>query len=302
MAKREAININYAYQNAVSYSQYSMFSECEYRWYLAYVKKHRVFKPGIHLTFGTSLHEVIQEYLTVMYNQSGKAADALDLNQMLNERLRYNYKESLLENDQQHFSTPQELKEFFEDGVAILEWLKKHRARYFSIKNSELIGVEIPILLPITEKNPNVFMNGYIDLIMYEKNTDSYTIYDIKTSTRGWGDNEKKNQIKMNQVLFYKHFFSKKMGVPEDKIDVRFFIVRRKVFENSEFPMHRVQEFSPAQGKKKVNDAVQHLSNFVTSCFDDKAKHIADRKYVKNTSACKYCQFIDRPNLCDKST
>lgn len=299
MAKRESININYAYQNAISYSQYSMYSNCQYQWYLAYVKKQRVFKPGIHLIFGTSLHEVLQEFLSVMYNESGKAATNLDLHGMLKERLNINYKEQLNENAGQHFSTPDELKEFYHDGVAILEWFVKHRAKYFSIKNTELIGVEVPILVPVSEETPNVFLNGYIDLITYEKNTESYTVYDIKTSTRGWGDKEKKDQVKINQVLFYKRYFSEKMGVPEDKIEVKFFICRRKIFEESEFPMHRIQEWVPAQGKKKVKDAVEDLKSFVKNCFNEKAKHI-NKEYPKNTKACKYCPYADRKDLCDR--
>lgn len=299
MAKRDDLGVNYAYQNTISYSQFSMYSNCQYQWYLTYAKKQRIPKPGIHLVFGTSLHEVLQEYLSVMYNESGKAADALDVNSKLKERLAVNYKEEK-ENFGSHFSTPEELSEFYHDGVAILEWFKKHRAKYFSLKNSELIGVEVPLLLPVSDQNPNVLMIGYIDLIMYEKNTQTYTVYDIKTSTRGWGDKEKKDAIKLSQVLFYKRFFSKKMGVTEDKVEVKFFICRRKIFEESQFPMHRIQEFVPAQGKKKVNDAYLMLENFVKDCFTDKAKYNMEREYVKNTSACKYCPFKERADLCDK--
>ena len=39
MPARKPLNINYAYQKAVSYSQYSTYSQCQYRWYLNYVKK-----------------------------------------------------------------------------------------------------------------------------------------------------------------------------------------------------------------------------------------------------------------------
>ncbi len=301
MAKREALSINYAYQNAVSYSQYSMFSECQYRWYLNYIKKERVFKPGIALTFGTAFHEVLQEYINTLYEKSVKEADSMDLASLLKERLVANYKESLEENKGEHYTTKEILQEHYEDGVAILEWFKKHRGKYFTTKNTKLVGIEVPLLVPISEKTPNVFLNGYIDLILYNKNTDTYTVYDIKTSTRGWGDTEKKNQIKINQVLFYKKYFSEKMNVPEDKIEVQFFICRRKIFENSEYPMSRIQEFIPAQGKKKVKDAAESLQSFVSYAFTENAKHNKDVEYPKNTSACKYCEFANKPDLCNKS-
>ena len=44
---------------------------------------------------------------------------------------------------------------------------------------------------------------------MYNENTETFTIYDIKTSTRGWGDREKKDEIKQFQILLYKIYFSR---------------------------------------------------------------------------------------------
>lgn len=298
--KRNELQLDYSKNAYVSYSQYSMFSECQYRWYLSYIKKERPFKPGIALSFGTAFHEVLQEYLSVMYEKTIKEADALDLSAMLKERLIANYKEAMENNKGEHFVTKEQLQEHYEDGVAILDWFKKHRARYFTTKNTELIGIEVPILVPISENTPNIFLNGYIDLILYNKNTETYTIYDIKTSTRGWTDTEKKNQTKINQVLFYKKYFSEKMQVPEDKIEVQFFICRRKIFENAEFPMHRIQEFIPAQGKKKVITAVESLKSFVSHAFTENAKHNKEALYAKNTSACKYCEFKDKPELCNR--
>lgn len=294
------LDINYAYQKAVSYSQYSIYSQCQYQWYLTYIKKESSFKPSIYLVYGTSMHEVIQSYLQTMYDKSGKAADDLDLNKMLEERLVANYKEAISENNNEHFSTKEELKEFLSDGQATLDWFKKNRSKYFSRKTSELVGIEIPILLPILEDIPNVLMNGSIDFIIYEKSVDKYTIYDIKTSTKGWSDYEKKDQTKLNQILLYKRFYSKGMNIPEEKIDVKFFIVKRKVFVNPDYPTYRVQEFAPANGKKKVEDAVKDMSNFIRECFTDKAKHKTDREYPKNLNSCKFCPYTNKPELCDK--
>jgi hypothetical protein len=298
---RPKIDINYAYQKAVSYSQYSIYKQCQHQWYLTYIKKESSFKPSIYLIYGTSMHEVIQSYLQIMYDKSGKAADDLDLNKMLEERLVANYKESIAENKNEHFSTKEELKEFLADGQATLDWFKKNRAKYFSRKTSELVGIEIPILLPILDDMPNILMNGSIDFIIYEKAVDRYTIYDIKTSTKGWSDYEKKDQTKLNQILLYKRFYSKGMNIPEDKIDVKFFIVKRKVFNSPDFPTYRVQEFIPANGKKKVEDAVKDMSSFIRECFTDKAKYRIDRVYPKNLNSCKFCPYTNKPELCDKN-
>lgn len=294
------IDINWAYQKAVSYSQYSIYSQCQYQWYLSYIKKQSSFKPSIYLVYGTAMHETIQEYLRVMYEKSIKAADEIDLNKLLEDRLVATYKESILENNNEHFSTKEELKEFLADGQFTLDWFKKNRGRYFSKKNTELVGIEIPILQPVLEDIPNVLMNGSIDFIIYDKTLEKYTIYDIKTSTKGWSDYEKKDQIKINQILLYKRFYSKVMNVSEDMIDVMFFIVKRKVFSNPDFPTYRIQEFIPANGKKKVQQAVDDFSKFIRECFTPEAKYQTTRDYPKNLNSCKFCPYTDKPDLCNK--
>ena len=76
----------------ISYSQLSMFSECPHRWKLNYIDKLRIFESNIHLIFGTAMHEVIQTHLEVMYNDSIKKADELDLNKMLRDKLIEQFK------------------------------------------------------------------------------------------------------------------------------------------------------------------------------------------------------------------
>jgi hypothetical protein len=277
-----------------------MYSNCQYQWYLAYVKKQKIFKPGIHLLYGTSLHEALQEFLRLMYDESLKAAESMDLTGYFEQRMIENYRNDLEQNEKIHYCTKEEFTEFIEDGRASLDWFKSKRAKYFSKKDTELVGIEIPILQSITEYSPNVLLQGYIDFILYNKNTDSYTIYDIKTSTRGWTDKEKKDQTKINQVLFYKKFYSKALNVPEDKIDIVYFIVKRKIYENTEFPIPRIQEFIPANGKIKVKKAYESLENFVKECFTSDAKYNTERVYEKNALACKWCQYADKPELCNK--
>jgi len=249
---------------SVSFSQYQIYKNCQHQWYLNYVKKLQPFKPSIHLIFGTAFHETIQNYLQVMYDKSGTEADKIHLPTYFKTKLIELYTENSKE---EHFSSPQELSEFYEDAVAILDFFKKKRKLFFSKKNTELVGIEIPILAPIVEGIENVVMKGFIDLVIYNKTVDKYTIYDIKTSTRGWSDYEKKDQTKVSQILLYKKMFSQLRNIPEDKIDVQFFIVRRKINEALEYPPARVQEFIPAHGVKKVNDAMNDFQEFVRNVF-----------------------------------
>ena len=70
----------------------------------------------------------------------------------------------------------------------------------------------------------------------------------------------------MNEIK-YKKFFSKQFGVPIEKVDIEFFIVKRKLYENCDFPQKRVQEFVPASGKVKLSRATRALDEFLRECF-----------------------------------
>lgn len=299
MAPKQNYNIDWATQKGISYSQYSLYNQCQYRWYLQYVKKIKVFEPSIHLVFGSSFHETFQEYIKTMYEHSIKAANELDLETFLKERMIANYKEIYDGNGNVHFAKPEDFKDFIADGITLMDFIKKKRGQYFNVRNTKLVGIEIPLKGLVSEDYPSIYMIGSIDLVIYEKNTESYTIYDIKTSTRGWSDSDKRDEIKINQILLYKHYYSKLLNVPEDKIDVQFFIVKRKPYENPDFPTHRVQEFVPANGKKKVEKAVMQFKEFIHSCYNQQGD-LMDRSYQKNLSACKYCPFNNKPDLCDR--
>lgn len=280
----------------VSYSQYSVYKQCQHRWYLDYVKKLQPFKPSIHLIFGTAFHETVQNYLQIMYDKSAEDADKIHLPTYFKTKLIELYQQNSAEG---HFSTPQELNEFFEDALAILDFFKRKRKIYFSKKNTKLIGIEIPILQPIVEGLENVKFKGFIDLVIYDKVLDKYIIYDFKTSTRGWSDYEKKDETKLSQILLYKRMFSQLKNVPEDKIDVEFFIVRRKINENLEYAPKRIQQFIPANGSKKVESAVQGVKDFIANVFTADGAY-QDKYYPKDNNKCRFCPYADRPDLCDK--
>ena len=280
----------------VSFSQYSVYKNCQHQWYLNYVKRLQPFTPTIHTTFGTAFHETLQNYLQVMFDKSSAEADKIHLPTYFKTRLIELYTENSAEG---HYSNPQELSDFYEDAVAILEFFARKRGLFFTKKNTKLIGIEIPILAPVVEGIENVKMKGFIDLVTYNKTLDKYTIYDIKTSTKGWSDYEKKDVTKVSQILLYKRFFSILMKVPEDKIDVQFFIVRRKINEALEYPPARIQEFIPANGVKKVNEAMDNLQGFVRNVFTPEGEY-QDKTYPKSPDKCRFCPYRELPDLCDR--
>ena len=194
--KRE---IDYQFQKSISYSQLSMFNDCPKKWSLQYKEGHKHFTSTIHTVFGTALHEVIQHYLTVMYEKSGVEADRINTSEMFEEALRAEYKTQYKKNGNQHFCTPEQLREFYEDGIAIIRDFAKNKTKHFSKRGWYLVGCEVPVTKIQNPSLPNVVYQGYLDVVMYHEPTDTIKIIDIKTSTNSWGDKQKKDE---NKQLF----------------------------------------------------------------------------------------------------
>ena len=293
--------IDYSTQKNISFSQLQMYHQCPHQWDLVYRQGHKIYRPTIHTVFGTAFHETVQNGLTVMYETSAVEADKIDLHEYLYDKLKYIYITELDKNNKEHFSTKEELADFLEDGIAILDFLKKNRKAYFNIKGWHLVGIETPILLTPNPDYPNTLYKGFLDLVLYNENTECFYIYDIKTSTRGWGDKEKKDEVKPMQLIFYKEYFSRQFGVPVDKINVEFFIVKRKIWEQAEFAQKRIQQWIPPSGPIKTKKALAVIDDFIKTCFNLDGTLI-DKQHEKKASdqACKWCAFKDRPDLCDR--
>ena len=291
-------------ERKISYSQFSMYSQCPKHWELAYAKNLRTFSQSIHTVFGTAMHETLQHYLTVMYDDSVKAADAIDIHGYLKDQMYSIYKEAV-EKMGNHFSNKFELGEFYEDGVAILDWFKRRRGQYFSRKNEELIGIETPIYHPVNETNDKVMMLGYLDVVVRDKRDDTITIIDIKTSTRGWNKWQKADKTKTSQLVLYKKYFAEQYGFDVEKISIKYMIVKRKLIDGAMFPQKRITEFSPASGKPTRNKLTHSIKSFVDSSFHADGSFNLDRNYIasagKNNKNCKWCEFKDQFDLCPKA-
>lgn len=269
-----------------------MYLNCPYCWYRSYVLKEAPFVPSIHLIFGTAIHEVLQHWLDVLYNQSVKASEELDLHRMLLDRLKELYKSNKASYGRD-FSTPKELQEFYEDGIAILDFVKKHRKVYFdSARTTWLVGTEIPLLVPLRDK---FYFKGFIDALFYNEETEQWLILDFKTSGTGW-HSEKTDKIKTSQLILYKEFLHRMFNIPLESINIQYFIVKRKIPEDAEFATmkKRVQIFEPPSKKPSLNKAVSFIDSFIADAVSEDGTYI-QKEYAKNQTdkSCRWCLFRD---------
>ena len=274
-----------ARKKTVSYSQFSLWEQCPYSWKLQYVDKALPFTDNIYTLFGTSMHEVLQEYLKVMYSKSIVEADKMLLDEELEDRLKKNFMEIMVRNGGEKFCSKDEMNEFYHDGLKILEFFKRKRADYFSKKGYELLGIETSLDYDLPR---NIKFKGFIDLIIKDNIRNRIKIIDIKTSTWGWNKYQKADKNKTDQLLLYKSFYSKQFDMPLDRIDVEYFIVKRKLYENTDFPQKRIQKFIPANGKPSINKVTRRLEHFMDECYDEEGNIIShDYEKCHPKSKCK---------------
>ncbi len=250
----------------ISYSQFSQWDKCPYTWKLNYVDKAETFKGNIYTLFGSALHETLQAYLVCYYERTIKEADNLPMNDILQYRMEHNYKISKEQHGDDFDVSLEEMKEFFQDGCTIIDEFLKRKSGYFPKKNTELVGIEIGLNHKVTD---NIDFRGYMDVVIHNKTTGRVKIIDIKTSTMGWNKYMKADKNKTNQLLLYKYFMSEEREIPIDKIDVEYLILKRRLYENFDYPQKRLQTFSPASGKPSINKVMKRLQEFMDECFDE---------------------------------
>lgn len=292
--------INWATQKIISYSQFSMFTECPKKWSLQYREGHKQFTSTIHTVFGTALHEVLQHYLDVMYEKSGAEADRINTYDMFEEKLREEYTIQYKKNNNQHFSNPQEIRQFFEEGIEIIRDFAKNRSKHFSKRGWWLVGCEVPIQITPNPLKPNVIYNGFLDVVMYHEPTDTFKIIDIKTSRQGWNDKVKKDELKQFQLILYKKFFSELFNIDPKKIEIEYFIVKRQLYEHEDFVIKRIQTFSPPSGKIKQKRAEDALQTFITEAFTKDGYKEVEHQPRENNN-CRWCPF-HKTHLCSATS
>lgn len=297
----DAPQVDYSQYKVVSYSQYQNWAQCPHKWRLQYIDKHKT-PQNIHFTFGTSLHEAIQEYLERMYNKP-ELLEGFDMQAFFLKTFTELYQEKV-KTEGTHHSTPEELKEFANDGLNIIDFFLDYKDKYYQ-PHYKLLGIEMPLLHIPHPKFPEVRFFGKLDVVLYDPEAEVVIIDDIKTSTMGWNKYQKADKIKTAQLPLYKRYFQEVYGIPVKHIDVRYTIVKRKVNENAEYPAmrSRIQAFSPASGTPTLSKLEFHLKEFIEDCFVEGTDIYQQKEYIKNASTknCKWCTFKDKPDLCDRN-
>lgn len=282
-------------KKVVSYSQYSKWFKCPHAWYLDYVKGLKIREVSLTLSYGNAIHEAVQEYVRILYKEGFIKATTFKIRDFFIDK----FIEEIAEKNIKY--TDADLTEFIEDGANFLnEFMDASvRLKHFPADKYELVGIEDELNMEMTN---NVDYWGFIDLVLKEKATGRIKIFDFKTARLGWNNYQMEDLAKSSQVVLYKALYSKKHNVPLSMIDVEFFIMKRKLYENARFRQSRVQIFVPEATQKEVTRVVEHFNQFITECFKPDGTYNDDRALYpkipgKNKTNCKYC--LHKGKTCD---
>lgn len=272
----------------VSYSQYSIWANCPWDWKLQYVDKLRPTDRSIELVFGDAIHQTIQWWLDIYYNDP-KKAKTIDINPFFREKLKELFVAEIKEvNGKKEYICSQAiLSEYYEDGCQILSHVQMHVKDFFPTKDFILIGCEIPLEYKISD---TIEFRGYIDILIKDVKNNEYHIFDLKTSKAGWYY-QKTDKKKTNQIILYKHFYSTIYKIDPDLIIPKFIILKRKIKENLEFPVRRISKFEPSHGKISMKRAVDEWDEFLSQCIDENGNYRTDVKPTPSKQACRFCKF-----------
>ena len=181
---------------------------------------------NIYTIFGTSMHNTVEEWIRVIYEETATKANKMDLKLMLREQMKSEYLRCKEKVGGKDFLTSEELYNFWKDGSEILDFLVKKRGKYFPKKGFELLGIEDNLEGDLEN---NVKFRGIMDIIIKDVKRDKIIIIDLKTSTKSWGDWKKKDDLIRMQLVLYKHFYAKQFNVDISKIEVQYIIDRKSV-------------------------------------------------------------------------
>lgn len=275
----------------VSFSQFSNWWECPYRWYRDFILHEKSFEDNLIMTFGTGVHEAIQLYIRTLFDEGEEKAEALDLM----DQFVTTFKREIAKKKISH--TQEEFDEFVEDGRNILTEFREpaNRLRYFPRDKWELLAIEDELKEDIRN---NVVLDAKLDLVLKEKLSGDIRIIDIKTSNIGWTNYAKEDFTKTSQLVLYKALYSKKYNIPLNQIHVEFFILKRKLYDPTKvrYEQSRIQVFKPSSFQKDVLQVIQEFGRFVDACFTSEGVHNTQGRYPKvpgkNQRNCRFCPYF----------
>ena len=260
----------------VSFSEIKCWKECAYRHKLLHIDKLDIFEPSPYLDFGTAVHEGCETYIKT------KTVDKKKL-----------FKDITDAWEKHGFGEPEWYEKMpgWYKHAPVEEWCLWAENMWDEVPEFldetfpgwECFEAEEMLYESVDEKDIN--FKGYIDAVIKvpKKKGDGYNywIIDWKTSqSYGWRRSKKQDILMTAQLILYKHFWSKKHGIPLGDIRCGFVLLKRGGKKGKVCELVTV-----SVGPKSLDRGLKMLNSMVSS--------VRKGLFFKNRNSCTYCQFKD---------
>jgi hypothetical protein len=270
----------------ISFSEYSTYMQCPHKWYLQYF--HRLpSDTSDELIFGSTVHGVIEELLT---NKILQRMYKMDRDKVIKDIYKGVLKDVLSKVEDIPFLTKFKANNVGQIFMYQTEKLISELNYFERFKNYEVADVEFLLNgLKIAENDKcQVIFKGFIDLVLKNKEDDTYMILDWKTSGKAWdiAKKLKDNSDFFAQLCLYKYFYSQVKGIPFENIETKFY----------NLPRSEPKKQSLYNGNLRKEYVDNFISNFIDTCFkiyDHKQleKDFTKIKMVTKQNYCFRCKF-----------
>jgi len=298
-------NIDLRKKQHISFSEYYLYRQCPFRWYLQYYLG--IKEPANEfLVFGSAIHESIEEILKDS-SKKDKIGDIL--------------REKIKENSNSTMANSFFGKNMAKDGVDILKKLNF----YERFRGIDIAGIEDDLYLPLVEVNGiQIYFKGFIDFLGQYQKEDRYIVLDWKSAIKEWNLEKKigtipfseiNKKIKNNEELtreeyeslsakyffgqtaLYQHFTSEKYEIDVNKIDVEYCTLIRQPADVKEYRINVTDEFRE-WALEDIKKVAKEIYTFKEGQFLNKVK--IERKLKKYCGFCFYKKDIC--NDCEKQS
>lgn len=271
-------------KKGMSYSKINCYDSCGFQYYLKYVCGKYLFKDNVANTFGSLVHYILEQEANCI-----REGRDIDYEQLKNIFLHTD-KSSIGSKDKEQIWGIDEIAKRFP-----VEWHKlsdksgksyEQKAQDF-LRNGiydfpiymdehpelEVVGAEVPFEFEYSDYK----FNGFIDLVLHNKETGAYIVWDTKTKDHKFSDKETTTPL---QFVCYCHALQLKYG-------------ENAIFE-CYYYLPVIRELQPAgtkgfmqRGLKKIDKLLDGINNSVYE--------------PRPTPLCYWCEFCNaNPNVTDE--
>ena len=265
----------------VSYSEIRNWKECAYRHKLAYIDKIDAFEPSPYLSYGTAIHDGIENFLLTrkmnisnVLNEIRKEWDTHGFDSKGWIESQAKYRESQGWKPKPHVY----IDEWLDYATTALEEIPDFLQETFG--DYEVVSAEEQLYEHV--ESVNAYFKGFIDALIKtkdKKGNDVYWVIDWKTAgDKGWYASKRRDILTWAQIALYKHFWRTKNNIDIKSVRCGFVLLKRGAQPGNICELVKV-----SVGPKAEDKCTAILRSMVMS--------MKRGIYLKNRNSCLFCDY-----------